>query len=31
MTGLKSDDGFIEIVSGLRDGEEVITFIKNGE
>lgn len=31
VTGLKSDDGFIEIVSGLKAGEEVITFIKNGE
>jgi RND family efflux transporter MFP subunit len=30
-TGLKSDDGFIEIVSGLDEGEQVITFIKNGD
>ncbi|MBT4349237.1 efflux RND transporter periplasmic adaptor subunit [bacterium] len=30
-TGLKSDDGFIEILSGIEAGENVITFIKNGE
>ena len=30
-TGLKSDDGFIEILSGITEGEEVITFIKNEE
>lgn len=27
-TGLRGDDGLIEIVSGLEEGEEVITFIK---
>lgn len=28
VTGLRGDDGLIEIVSGLSEGEEVITFIK---
>lgn len=28
-TGLKGDGGLIEIVSGLSEGEEVITYIKN--
>ena len=30
-TGLKSDDGFIEIISGINVGENVIVFIKNGD
>jgi multidrug efflux pump subunit AcrA (membrane-fusion protein) len=30
-TGLRGDDGFIEIISGLSINEEVITFVKNGE
>lgn len=28
VTGLRGDDGLIEVVSGLNEGEEVITFIK---
>lgn len=28
VTGLRGDDGLIEIVSGLEEGDEVITFIK---
>lgn len=28
VTGLKADDGLIEIISGLNEGQEVITFIK---
>lgn len=27
-TGLQGDDGLIEIISGLKEGEEVVTFIK---
>jgi len=27
--GLRGDDGLVEIISGLREGEEVITSIKN--
>ncbi|MCD4760444.1 efflux RND transporter periplasmic adaptor subunit [bacterium] len=30
-TGLKGDGGLIEIISGLDEGEDVITFIKNGK
>ena len=30
-TGLRADDGLIEILSGLNEGETVITFIKNGK
>jgi HlyD family secretion protein len=30
-TGLEGDDGEVEITSGLRGSEEVITFTKNGE
>jgi len=30
-TGLRGDEGLIEILSGLHEGEEVITFIKNGD
>ncbi|RJQ35137.1 efflux RND transporter periplasmic adaptor subunit [Candidatus Parcubacteria bacterium] len=29
-TGLRGDGGTIEIVSGLSEGEEVVTYIKNG-
>lgn len=29
-TGLRGNEGMIEIVSGLEPGQEVITFIKNG-
>lgn len=30
-TGLRGDNGQIEIISGVKVGDEVITFIKNGE
>ncbi len=30
-TGLRADDGLIEIISGLNEGETVITYIKNGK
>lgn len=30
-TGLKGDGGLIEITSGLVEGEEIITYIKNGK
>ena len=30
-TGLRGDGGLMEILSGLSEGEEVVTFIKNGE
>jgi len=30
-TGLRGDEGLIEILSGLHEGEEIITFIKNGD
>ncbi|MDP2812314.1 MAG: efflux RND transporter periplasmic adaptor subunit [bacterium] len=30
-TGLKGDGGLVEILSGLNEGEEVITYIKNGK
>jgi len=30
-TGLKGDDGLIEITSGLKSGEKVITLSKNGK
>ncbi|MDO8555183.1 MAG: efflux RND transporter periplasmic adaptor subunit [bacterium] len=29
-TGMKGSDGNIEIISGISEGEKVITFIKNG-
>ena len=29
-TGLRGDDGEIEIMSGLKEGDEVITLVKNG-
>lgn len=29
-TGLRGDGGMIEVVSGLQEGEEVVTYIKNG-
>lgn len=29
-TGIRGDGGTIEIVSGLSEGEEVVTYIKNG-
>ncbi|MFA5076703.1 MAG: efflux RND transporter periplasmic adaptor subunit [Patescibacteria group bacterium] len=31
VTGLKGDDGLIEVVSGLVEGEVVVTFTKNGK
>ncbi|MBI5621990.1 efflux RND transporter periplasmic adaptor subunit [Candidatus Falkowbacteria bacterium] len=30
QTGLKGDDGLVEVVSGLSEGENVVTFVKNG-
>ena len=30
-TGLRGDDGLVEITSGLSGGEEVVTLIRNGE
>ncbi|HBX16490.1 MAG: Efflux transporter, RND family, MFP subunit [Candidatus Magasanikbacteria bacterium GW2011_GWC2_41_17] len=30
VTGLRGNEGMIEIISGLNEGEEVVTFIKNG-
>lgn len=30
VIGLKGDNGLAEVVSGLNEGEEVITYIKNG-
>lgn len=30
-TGLRGDEGLIEIISGLNEGEEIVTFIKNGD
>lgn len=30
-TGLRADEGMIEIISGLTEGETVITYIKNGK
>jgi len=29
-TGLRGDEGLVEILSGLNEGEEVITFIRSG-
>jgi len=29
--GLKGDEGLIEIISGLEEGEAVVTFVKNGD
>ncbi len=31
VTGLRADEGMIEIISGLEEGETVITYIKNGK
>lgn len=31
ITGLKGDGGLIEVVSGLNEGQEVVTFIENGQ
>lgn len=30
-TGLRGNEGLIEVVSGLSEGEEVVTFTKNGK
>ncbi|PLX25211.1 hypothetical protein C0580_02900, partial [Candidatus Parcubacteria bacterium] len=30
-TGLRGDGGMMEIISGLSEGEEVVTYIKNGD
>lgn len=29
ITGLRGNDGMIEIISGINEGDEVVTFIKN--
>jgi len=29
-TGLEGDEGMIEVKSGLKEGQKVITYIKNG-
>ena len=29
VTGLKGDDGLIEIISGIKEGDEIVTFIDN--
>ena len=29
VTGLKGDDGLIEIISGIKEGDEIVTFIYN--
>ena len=31
VTGLRGDDGLIEILDGLEEGETIITYIKNGK
>jgi HlyD family secretion protein len=31
VTGLRGDDGLLEIMSGLKDGDLAITFIRNGK
>lgn len=31
VTGFKGDDTMLEIISGLEEGEDVITYIKNGK
>ncbi|MFH0819573.1 MAG: efflux RND transporter periplasmic adaptor subunit [bacterium] len=31
VTGLKGDGGLIEIVDGLKEGQEIVTFIENGK
>ena len=30
-SGLKGDEAMIEIITGLNEGEEAVTFIKNGK
>jgi len=30
-TGLRGDNGLIEVLSGLEEGQEIITYIKNGK
>ncbi|PIR06876.1 MAG: hypothetical protein COV55_02105 [Candidatus Komeilibacteria bacterium CG11_big_fil_rev_8_21_14_0_20_36_20] len=30
QTGLSGDNGLVELLSGLKEGEEVVTFVKNG-
>ena len=29
ITGLKGDDGLVEIISGIKEGDKIITFINN--
>jgi hypothetical protein len=31
VTGLRGSKGEIEIISGLVEGEEIITYLKNGK
>lgn len=31
VSGLRGDDGLLEIISGLKKGDLVVTFIRNGE
>lgn len=31
VTGLKGDEAMTEVISGLNEGEEIITFVKNGQ
>ncbi len=31
ITGLKGDGGLVEIISGLEEGEKVVTFVKSGK
>jgi multidrug efflux pump subunit AcrA (membrane-fusion protein) len=28
-TGLRGDEGMVEVLSGVKEGDEVVTFIKN--
>ncbi|KKR48700.1 MAG: Efflux transporter, RND family, MFP subunit [Candidatus Magasanikbacteria bacterium GW2011_GWC2_40_17] len=31
LTGLRGNEGMVEVISGLNENEEVVTFIKNGQ
>ena len=28
--GLRGDEGMVEVLSGVKEGDQVITFVKNG-